>query len=325
MEHCPLVSIIIPCFNNQEYITEAIESALAQTHPNVEVIVVDDGSTDDSLQHIQKFADRIKIITQVNSGACVARNVGFEASSGDWIKYLDGDDILFNECIEQQVTHAGGREVVPFGDYKALGNFRPGYVARHYTAAEGVRAGASIGLNAFFDVSIFTSTTLYPRTVIKKHGGFDPTVRRGQEQEFNVRLYLHGVEFEYHPGLIYYYRQHDTPGRISNARRIESFLFDINRLEKWVELASTGPRSGQFSVNRPLLAKAAWRIGRRLLRAGKAEQAAIFFQEAKRLDGDEAIYGTKIYRLIAQTLGPALAEKVAIGATRLRGGIVEYQ
>ena len=90
----PLVSILIPCYNAERWVGQAIESALAQTWPNKEVIVVDDGSTDGSLEVIKSFGDRIKWETGPNRGGNVARNRLLELSHGEWIQYLDADDYL---------------------------------------------------------------------------------------------------------------------------------------------------------------------------------------------------------------------------------------
>ena len=100
---CPLVSIIIPCYNCEEYVREAIESALLQTYENCEVIVIDDGSTDNSLGIIRSFGDRIQWKSVDNSGGCAARNYGIQLSRGQWIQFLDGDDKISLGKIEKQM------------------------------------------------------------------------------------------------------------------------------------------------------------------------------------------------------------------------------
>jgi glycosyltransferase involved in cell wall biosynthesis len=98
-----LVSILIPCFNAERWISQCIESALAQTWEEKEVIVVDDGSTDGSLKVIQSFGDRIRWETGPNRGGNVARNRLLELSRGDWLQYLDADDYLLPDKIEKQM------------------------------------------------------------------------------------------------------------------------------------------------------------------------------------------------------------------------------
>ena len=100
----PLVSVLIPCFNNEPHVGEAIESALAQTHPRIEVIVIDDGSSDGSVGVLESFGQRIAWETGPNRGACVARNRAFALSSGEFIQYLDADDRLRPEKISLQLV-----------------------------------------------------------------------------------------------------------------------------------------------------------------------------------------------------------------------------
>jgi GT2 family glycosyltransferase len=99
----PKVSILIPCFNADRWITQTIQSALDQTYPYKEVIVVDDGSTDDSLDLIQRFGDQIRWETGVNRGGNVARNRLLALSRGEWLQYLDSDDYLLPDKVESQI------------------------------------------------------------------------------------------------------------------------------------------------------------------------------------------------------------------------------
>src|SRR5262245_17269465 len=95
MSFNPLVSILIPAFNSERWIQESIVSALGQSWPNKEVIVVDDGSSDTTYEVAQAFESRgVKLISQPNRGAAAARNTAYAHSSGDYIQWLDADDIL---------------------------------------------------------------------------------------------------------------------------------------------------------------------------------------------------------------------------------------
>src|SRR5689334_7017183 len=105
----PFVSILIPCYNAEKWVGHAIESALAQTWPNKEVIVVDDGSTDGSLEVIKSFEDRIKWETGPNRGGNVARNRVLALSRGEWIQYLDADDYLLPNKIAEQLADLGSK------------------------------------------------------------------------------------------------------------------------------------------------------------------------------------------------------------------------
>lgn len=98
------ISVIIPCWNQAEYLSEAIESVLAQTYKDIEVIVVDDGSPDNAAEVAQRYP--VKLIQQVNKGLAAARNTGIMNSTGEYILPLDSDDTLLPTCIERLVEKA---------------------------------------------------------------------------------------------------------------------------------------------------------------------------------------------------------------------------
>jgi Glycosyl transferase family 2 len=95
----PKVSIIIGNYNYAKYLPKAIDSALSQTYPDVEVIVVDDGSTDESRDVIRSYGGRVKMLFQENQGQTAAMNLGFEHSSGELVAFLDSDDLLISDAI----------------------------------------------------------------------------------------------------------------------------------------------------------------------------------------------------------------------------------
>src|SRR5262245_48814013 len=90
----PSISIVVPCYNGALYLRETLESALAQTVPPLEVIVVDDGSTDDSVAIARSFGNAVRVVCQQNKGVSAARNNGIQHATGDYIMFLDGDDLL---------------------------------------------------------------------------------------------------------------------------------------------------------------------------------------------------------------------------------------
>lgn len=103
----PLVSILIPAYNIQPWIADTIRSALAQTWPQKEIIVINDGSTDQTLQVAQQFASaNVSVVSQENQGVSAARNKAFELCQGDYIQWLDGDDLLSPDKIARQMEVA---------------------------------------------------------------------------------------------------------------------------------------------------------------------------------------------------------------------------
>jgi glycosyltransferase involved in cell wall biosynthesis len=108
----PLVSILIPVYNCHQWVAQAIESALQQTWPNKEIIVLDDGSTDESLKVIRHYEKQIQIESTANGGQNVSRNRLTALSRGEWLAYLDADDELAPDCIDRKMKYAPSAEVI---------------------------------------------------------------------------------------------------------------------------------------------------------------------------------------------------------------------
>ena len=99
----PLVSVVIPNFNNANFLSTSIASALSQDYANIEVIVVDDGSTDNSVIILNEFGSKIRILHQANAGAAAARNLGIRNASGEYLAFLDSDDVWRTSKITTQM------------------------------------------------------------------------------------------------------------------------------------------------------------------------------------------------------------------------------
>jgi len=104
MSFKPLVSVIIPCYNHARYLAKAIESINIQDYPNIEIVVIDDGSTED-IESVTNNFKEVKYIRQSNKGLCAARNTGIKESRGDYLLFLDADDWLVPEAITMQVRY----------------------------------------------------------------------------------------------------------------------------------------------------------------------------------------------------------------------------
>ena len=103
----PLVSILIPAYNAEKWITDTLRSAVGQTWPNKEIIVVDDGSKDDTLRVARQFeADGVRVVTHTNRGAAATRNAAYQLANGDYIQWLDADDLLSPDKISRQMEAA---------------------------------------------------------------------------------------------------------------------------------------------------------------------------------------------------------------------------
>lgn len=220
MENNPLVSVIMPLYNAALYVEEAVKSVINQTYPYWELIIVDDGSTDNSLEIANGFCDdRIKVLSQKNSGACVARNKALFLATGEFVKFLDADDVLFAECLAQQVPQIlqlAGHQI-PFGDYDFIDKESKLLFEYSFDLSEELYANQPYFFSKHWEV--ITSSPLHRKELLISIDGFDETLPRGQESDLHLRLALSDVEFIYFPTRTYCYRSHQSASRISSGSK----------------------------------------------------------------------------------------------------------
>lgn len=188
----PLVSVIIPCYRQAHLLGRTLESVVGQTWGNLEIIVVDDGSPDDVAGAVAPFGDRVKLISQENKGLSTARNTGFTASTGDFIKFLDSDDWLLPDCIAEQV-----------GSIREL----PGFISlTGYRLSHEERPDLDMdvwpGMGRLRHTLCFCNLGpphiyLFPRKAISDAGGFDATERtRGGHEDYDLVCRLAALGYE---------------------------------------------------------------------------------------------------------------------------------
>ena len=189
------VSIIIPLYNAQDYIEECINSALNQTYPNIEIIVVNDGSTDNSLSIANKFSNKkcIKIISQPNKGAAAARNVGLLHSTGEYIQFLDSDDILDSHKIEEQINifrnNNWNKNIIVFGKWTKLGmdiskmSHNQTSIWHTYQVATDILIDFSLNC-----CCLPPNVYLTPKTLINKVGYWNESLTKNDDGEFFARI-----------------------------------------------------------------------------------------------------------------------------------------
>jgi glycosyltransferase involved in cell wall biosynthesis len=184
----PLVSVIIPNYNYAQYLREAIDSVLNQTYSNLEIIVVDDGSKDDSKKVLSGYGEKIKTIFQQNQGVSAARNNGAKASGGEFIAFLDADDVWLPEKIEKQIrkfgldknlglVHVGVEEIDADGKrIQTLLNGLEGTVSHELLLLKrAVILGGGSGL-------------MIPRKVFDEVGGFDLRLSTSADWDIFYRI-----------------------------------------------------------------------------------------------------------------------------------------
>lgn len=215
----PLVSVIIPNYNYAKYVREAIDSALEQTYPNVEIIVVDDGSKDDSPEILKSYGKKIKTVFQENAGVSAARNNGVRMSQGEFVAFLDADDIWFPEKIEKQIEL--------FGKDKDLGLVHVGVenIDSEGNALDSTTAGLAGRIShefLLFERAVVLgggSGIMIPRKVFDELGGFDPELMTSADWDLFYRI-SRRYEVGFVPEILLRYRLHGS-NMHGNVKRME--------------------------------------------------------------------------------------------------------
>lgn len=231
------VSVIIPVFNAQEYINETINSVIKQTYEGpIEIIIIDDHSTDNSFQIVREFeSDSIIVKKNPKKGACAARNYGFELSTGDYIQYLDADDLLSENKIEQQLKLAklyGPYYVYSCGHIRFNKNideqiWQNRYVDKDYENPKlwllDCWMGKGVGA---------IHSWLISRDLVNLAGPWDEKLTLNQDGEFISRVLLnaHGIKFSerarvyYRSGITNSISQNDKFGKEKAQSLLNSYI-----------------------------------------------------------------------------------------------------
>lgn len=287
-----LISIIITSYNAERWIEEAIHSALKQTYPHIEVIVIDDGSQDTSLSIIQSFHDTIIYASQPNQGANVARNHGFRLSKGAYVMFLDGDDWIAPKTIahmqEATVDHPKHIIACEWRYVQGKNQFEAPNPALKLDPIADELAGRYTA----------TSALLYPRQAVLDVGGWDETLFASQDVDFKLRCLLNGYSMTHIPFGMGFYRLHDQPS-ISKSSSERTVLSRLNVLKKAEQLLT---EKGWLDRYRPELSKAFHRLAATVI-LSHPTLGAESLSHAERLFGHQSIDGTLSHRILCRVIG----------------------
>lgn len=218
------ISVVIPTYNSAAFVVSAVESVLSQELEPAEIIVVDDGSTDDTVDALGPYRESIRYITQPNSGPAVARNRGVDAAQSDWIAFLDADDVWVPCKLRKQL---GCMEANPraglihsaflYWDDRTGEKYDRKLVRHNF-------AGRCYPF-FFFGNGVWPSTMLVRKECVKKIGGFDETIRRAsvEDYDFAFRIARH-YELAYVDEPLAFYRCHQHNGSSQTLRMAEGDL-----------------------------------------------------------------------------------------------------
>lgn len=222
----PLVSIIVPVYNTEKYLAECIDSIILQTYPNIEIICINDGSTDKSLLVLEKYAkkdSRVKILSQKNAGVVVARNKAIQKAKGKYILPLDSDDKIAATCIEKLLELVGSTGCAVAAPGVELFGGRQGPFSRPEPTAQ----------NMAFSNSI-VNCSLFEKRHWKKYGGFDSRFDGGiEDYDFWWNFLQDRKTISRTNEVLFYYRiKDDESSRNEQTRINHGALFQI-MLEKY--------------------------------------------------------------------------------------------
>jgi glycosyltransferase involved in cell wall biosynthesis len=325
----PFVSVVIPTYNRAEQTIAAIESVLAQTYPNLEIIVVDDGSTDGSGEAIQRFLSQrmnrngaMHYFAQPNQGPSVARNAGIARAQGEYIAFLDSDDVWLPEKLELQVQAIEQFKNdcgACFTDARLVNNagmdissFRAH--GRHYEQPIEIDRDA-VKLLAESFCGFWLSTLLVRADLTRRIGGIDPDIRFAEDRDFCFRLSLVTSFVYVNKQLIRTDRSSSPPG--STCRPWDKvdvqFQGQQRMLEKWLRMGAALPSGVRSTVK--------WRLG-----ALYSQRANWYLENALYPEARQAVSRALKYRITLATvakwtltwLAPALARRMT-PKTRLIG------
>lgn len=230
-----LVSILIPLYNAEKWLGETVDSALLQTWPHKEIIIVDDGSTDNSLQLAKQYESKIvKVVFQENRGAAAARNKALEYAQGDYIQWLDADDLLARDKIEQQlkaIPNEGNPMVLLTSSWAQFyyrhknAKFRPDNLWRDLEPVDWLMT--KFNENVFMNPAVW----LVSRELTELAGPWDARTAPDDDGEYIARVVISSEKVKFVPEARCYYRK-SNPGSLSkdlSDKALEGIFLSITQ------------------------------------------------------------------------------------------------
>ncbi|NDV62325.1 glycosyltransferase family 2 protein [Puniceicoccales bacterium CK1056] len=232
------ISVIIPAFNREGLIGPTLESLLNQTIPAVEILVVDDGSTDQTAQVAASFGPSVRVIHQENQGPSAARNNGLRQSRGEFIHFFDSDDIAVPNKHEVQLKalEAGGADIAYGPWIKGAFSGKTFIPSNGVLQQRGLPAGDLVK-SLLCDWSIVPHACLFRRDIVERSGGFPDDLFVGEDQFMFLRCLLAGAKVVHSPDTLELYRADNTDkitesggGLIKRLVEWARFLIKANHL-----------------------------------------------------------------------------------------------
>lgn len=239
MAYSPFISIIIPVYNGSLYLKEAIDSALKQSYPEKEVIVVDDGSTDNSWALIQSYGKKIRAFQQNNGGVSVALNLGIQKAKGEYISWLSHDDVYHPDKLRRQVMalnrlpQAIQKKTILFSNYKIIDQNSQVIEVPAIEKVHDLKKFAC-PLYPVMKGLIFGCSLLIPKLCFEESGYFDPKLRTSQDYD-RWFVFFQKYPIHFQSDYLLFSRRHPGQGTFSERATDESNALWMKMLQQIVD------------------------------------------------------------------------------------------
>jgi glycosyltransferase involved in cell wall biosynthesis len=215
----PLISCIVPTFNGETYLRQAIDSILAQAHRPIEVIIADDGSTDGTKHIAMSYGAPVRCVSQPNAGPASARNLGIREARGEYIAFLDQDDLWHSDKLVRQLARFEARPELDLS-VAHLSLFWIEDLRSNALRFQGHRLSRDVP-------GYITGTLLAKRTAFDKVGGFNPALRYGDAADWFLRATDKKLVQELLPDVLLQHRVHRNNLATSKAADSRNEFLDI--------------------------------------------------------------------------------------------------
>jgi GT2 family glycosyltransferase len=301
----PLVSIVIPCFNVDRFVAEAVNSALAQTHPAIEVIAVDDASTDATVEVLRGFGDRIRLETnRANAGPGATRNRGLALARGEFVQFLDADDVLAPEKVQRCLAAFADDSDMVFcrNEYFRDDHSRglPALTQSLTTRLIGhMHWDPARAAEYVLREEIQTAMPLHRAEYLRRVGGFREDIWSMEDTELHFRLVLSGARIQRVDQVLVHCRHHGSPFRLRT--RQGRFLESLRALD--IMRAALVDHGAAGAQDTSALADRYANVARKLLGEGHRAEAEAAYRSALGLSKRPVPTSVPLYNLLSRAVG----------------------
>jgi glycosyltransferase involved in cell wall biosynthesis len=309
-DEAPLVSVVIPTYNRSTFVTKAVDSVLHQIFTDYELIVVDDGSTDNTKDTLTKYGDKITYICQTNSGVSAARNAGITRARGKWLAFLDSDDEWKPDYLAEQIRQATKVTRLCMQSANCRFTARNGDSQTYFEINDAIVAFK--GMDHLFIERPFSfivshgpwqvGSTIFLRDAVTKAGLFDTNIALSEDFDFMARVSLQGPFGMINKELVNIYRRNESTECLINQATTDPLgsRKSFERIYENLKLIQTLNYRERKALNRVISANKR-AIGNLLLQAGNKKGARDCYKRALCIDPSIRSIGKYILSCLPRT------------------------